>query len=76
MEDYSASDTDGAWILWSGSLVLARCVEAHAVAAASSAAGVDGSVAAARTRRYVHPSNNTINTCQHMPTYYYMFDPL
>ena len=47
VEDYSASDTDGAWILWSGSLVLARCVEAHAVAAASSAAGVDGSVAAA-----------------------------
>ena len=33
-------------------------------------------IAAAGTRRYVHPSNNTINTCQHMPTYYYMFDPL
>ena len=47
VEDYSASDTDGAWILWSGSLVLARCVEAHAVAAASSAAEVDGSVAVA-----------------------------
>ena len=36
---------DGAWILWSGSLVLARCVESHAIAVASSM-GVERPVAA------------------------------
>ena len=27
MEDYSLSDDDGGWILWSGSLVMSRLVE-------------------------------------------------
>ena len=29
--DGGGRDADGAWILWSGSLVLARCVESQAV---------------------------------------------
>lgn len=42
-EDYSRSDNDGGWILWPGSLVLARCVEA--AVARGCLGGGDGSVA-------------------------------
>ena len=58
VEDYSASDTDGAWILWSGSLVLARCVEAQfdadaaeqALAASREVRGRGGGVALSSSR--------------------------
>ncbi len=40
--DIAGRVADGAWILWSGSLVLARCVESQAIATITATSGAQG----------------------------------